>query len=272
MRAPQGDAPGLRPPASAFPLHAAPASVRSPLFAAVTLAIVALLATAGAAWLFGPRDEAPRQGSSPTPVAAEAPWQVRLGPDGGSSVFGMRLPGTRLGDLQTRWGDPLQVAILVPADGQAQGPASLEAMVERFAAAGVTGRLALAFGADAVALDALRRAVPGTPTGTGSRRHLLDAKQVQGLAAAPLIGVSFLPTARIDPDTLRQRFGVPADRRLQADGVEHWLYPEQGLSIAGDAKGRQVLQYVAPADFDRLLRQPLGSLPQVSGPAVEPAR
>jgi hypothetical protein len=35
------------------------------------------------------------------------------------------------------------------------------------------------------------------------------------------------------------------------------MYPAQGLAVVLDSQGREVLQYVAPADFDRRLRAPL---------------
>jgi hypothetical protein len=54
-----------------------------------------------------------------------------------------------------------------------------------------------------------------------------------------------------------QRFGAPAERIRQGETLEHFLYPARGLDIVLDSKGKEVLQYVAPADFARL-RAPLG--------------
>ena len=53
-----------------------------------------------------------------------------------------------------------------------------------------------------------------------------------------------------------QRFGPPAQRIRGNEHLEHWLYPALGLSLALDSQGKEVLQYVAPAQFGQL-RDPL---------------
>ena len=61
----------------------------------------------------------------------------------------------------------------------------------------------------------------------------------------------------MDEAIILQRFGTPAERIRQGETLEHFLYPDKGLDLVLDSKGKEVLQYVAPADFARL-RAPLG--------------
>jgi hypothetical protein len=84
----------------------------------------------------------------------------------------------------------------------------------------------------------------------------MSLRSVYGLTASPsLLGVK---TSRIYLGAvILQRFGAPAERIRQGETLEHFLYPAQGLDIVLDSKGKEVLQYVAPADFARL-RAPLG--------------
>ena len=80
--------------------------------------------------------------------------------------------------------------------------------------------------------------------------------------AAPIRGLAFIPSAQLDEAVILERFGQPAERIRVNDHVEHLLYPTRGLDVVLDTKGRELLQYVAPARFDAL-RAPLKA---VEGP------
>lgn len=192
-------------------------------------------------------------GPAPAPALHGAPWQVDTPAPGRSRVFGLALPGSTLGSARQRWGEDLKVAVIAGPDGSL----ALEAYLEQFSAGGVAGRLVLAFGADAANLAAWRNAVPGTPTGSGDRWHVLGGASAAVADAAPLVGLSFIPAAQLDGDTLIARLGVPAERLPGGERLTHWLYPALGLAVALDAQGKEVLQYVAPAEFERRLAAPL---------------
>jgi len=196
----------------------------------------------------------PIVGSVAKPATADAPWAVEPDGAGGSRVFGLRLPGSTLATVRRRWGEDLQVAVMAAQDG----PPVLEAYVERFSTAGVDGRLVLSFDAAPGDLAAWRAASPGEPLPGGGRRHPMPPGAGD---AVPLRGLSFLPSAQLDAEVLRQRFGEPAERLEISERLSHWLYPQKGLAVALDLDGRELLQYVAPADFDRLLRSPLAAKP-----------
>jgi hypothetical protein len=191
------------------------------------------------------------------------PWAIERLPNGGTRVFGLSLPGSTLNDAQAAWGDELQLALMA-SRGQ---PAELEAYVENYRSGPVTGRLILSAEAPHKTLTRWRdHAAKEEPVSADTRRIALRANDRTEALRAPIVGIGFIPTAQLDAATLRQRFGEPAQRIGDGAPVEHWLYPERGLAIALDAQGRELLQYVTPADFERRLRAPLLKAVPATGP------
>jgi hypothetical protein len=225
----------------------------------VSLVVVLLLLGLALAWPLL------RPGSLPAAGQGEPgglPWQVKTDGQGGSLVLGLRLGSGRLGEVEARFGDSLRVGLIQPM-GQPQ--ASLEGFVETLQAGFVTGRLVLAFEAEPAWLAAALVRSPRHEVGEGgrSRRHGLAADDLPQARQAPLVGLTFLPAARLDEATLVQRFGAPAERLTGPAGEAQLLYPALGVAVAVPATGaagektRVVIQYVAPRDFERRLRAPL---------------
>ncbi|MDP1533849.1 MAG: hypothetical protein Q8L92_09755 [Rubrivivax sp.] len=210
--------------------------------------LAALLIIAGAFGL-------PLLGGGPAGDDGERlPWQVKVDDGGRSTVFGLQLPGATLATAQARWGDDMQIAVIARR-GEA---GALEAYLDNFRAGGITGRLLLATELPAAAVLGLReRARRSEAIDADTWRFAPAAADHAQVMAAALVGVSFIPGAQLDAATLVQRFGAPAERLRGSDRLEHWLYPALGLAIVLDTDGKELLQYVAPADFERRLVAPL---------------
>jgi hypothetical protein len=201
--------------------------------------------------------------AQPSSVPQGVPWAIDRLPGGGTRVFGLSLPGSTLDDARAAWGDELQLALMA-SRGQ---PAVLEAYVENYRSGPITGRLILSAEAPHKALMRWRdHAAKEEPVSADTRRIALRADDRTEALRSPIVGIGFIPAAQLDGETLRQRFGEPAQRIGDGAQVEHWLYPERGLAIALDAKGRELLQYVAPAEFERRLRAPLLKASPAAGP------
>lgn len=228
-----------------------PAS-RSPLFIALAAtALTLLLAAALMAWrMLAPPDPATRAGGQ-----QGAPWQIENPSPGQTRVMGLTLPGSTLAQARLRWGNDLKVALMA----KPEGPVTLEAYLERFETGGVSGRLLLRFDTTNLAAPVAhwREAVFGVPQESGARQHVLAEPAVQELGSAALVGVNYIPEAQLSAEVLLARFGSPAERLAEGERLQHWLYPPQGLAVLLDAKGREVLQYVAPGDFEARLAAPL---------------
>jgi hypothetical protein len=201
------------------------------------------------------------------PVPADGlPWQVQRQGEA-IRVFGLLLPGSTLADARLRWGDAMQLAVMA----QRGEPGALEAYVERFDGGGVGGRLLLSTELpDARVVQLRENSARNEPVDADVWRYRLRADDLADTASTPLAGITFIAEANLDAATLRERFGAPAERWRQGDRLEHWLYPERGLAILLDTQGKEVLQYVAPADFERRLRAPL--LKAGAVPAADPPR
>lgn len=195
---------------------------------------------------------------APPPADAPAhglPWQVERLADGRTRVFGLTLGLSTLGDADR--GGMLQVAVVAgPRDSGA-----LEGYLDPFNAGFVAGRLVLSAASDEAQRQGWReratRREGGDRGGQALRHGLAGADRAEALRAT-IVGLTFIPNAQLDAATLRQRFGEPHERLPGSDArLEHWLYPALGLAVVLDAEGREVLQYVAPAEFEARLRAPL---------------
>jgi hypothetical protein len=101
-----------------------------------------------------------------------------------------------------------------------------------------------------------QRAIKSVHMDSSTRKYILHPDDLALAWSAPIAGITFIPAVSLDEQTVLRRFGVPNERIRVDERVEHFLYPEKGLDLALDSKGKEVLQYIAPRQFARL-REPL---------------
>jgi len=208
------------------------------------------------AGLFGSADGGEKQ--------ANLPWQIETAADGGSRVFGLNLGGSdTLADARARFGRDNEIAIVAPPG---ESPL-LEVYFESLRFDYITGRLIVTAVRDDALLAAMQeRAAKAEYMGSTTRKYTLNADDLPAAWAMPIDTITFIPSANLDEATVLQRFGEPARRIRTSEEVEHFLYPAQGLDLALDARKKEVLQYVAPRDFARLLT-PLLAAAENAAPA-----
>lgn len=225
--------------------------MKHPFLVALAAGLAVLLAAAGAVgWQMwrGPAAVAPGQ------IERGLPWQIEAVAGGHTRVFDLTPGVSTLADVQRVQGDALQVA-LVAKLGEA---GALEALVDPFRAGYVSGRLVLAFEAPADARLRWREGATGSEAMEGGvRRFALLPAHREEAGAAVLVGLSYVPAVQLTEAVVRERFGEPAARVVLGAQAQAWLYPERGLAVTIDGQGRDVLNYVAPAQFEARLAQPL---------------
>lgn len=216
----------------------------------------------------------------PSPAGADEPglpWQISVLPGGDSRVMGLTLSthpqrASTLADVRQRFGPDVQIAI-VAAPGE---DGSLEAFVDPAQLGFVSGKLVVTAQLDAATLRGLReRAVKSEFMESTTRKHTL-APADQALAlAAPIAALSFIPQAKLDAQAVEARFGPPTQRVPSNGHLTHLLYPDKGLDVIVDTEGKELLQYVAPAAFERLsaplaqsANKPLSQ--PISAPSTQP--
>lgn len=226
--------------------------------------LVAASLALGALIVLGHDLLAPRDTARASAKAAGLPWQVEILPGGASKVMGLTLApsaaaaglsqaASTLADAQQQWGEAMQIAIIA-APGE---DGVLEAFVDPASAGFITGKAVITAQLNRDDIRAMReRAIKSEFMESTTRKYTLTPADLQTALKAPITALSFIPQANLDADTVVARFGTPAERVRSNGHLEHFLYPAKGLDLALDSEGKELLQYVAPAEFDRL-RQPL---------------
>ncbi len=227
---------------------------------AIAIILLALAILVGpAVWQF----------SQHTPQAVPTsglPWQIETLPGGESRVFDLTLGHSTLADARKRFGDEMSLAVV--AEPNESG--NVEGYYENVTAGFVAGRLIVTADLPPAVIDAMRERSPKTEymQSTTRKARLADSDFAAALAA-PIRALSFIPAAQLDEDIVIQRFGQPTERIRVNEHVEHLLYPARGLDLVLDSKGKELLQYVAPARFEAL-RAPLKAQASLTPPAAKP--
>lgn len=190
------------------------------------------------------------------PEEVYLPWQVALTASGSTRVLGLELGRSTLAEARQRFRAPYEVSLFVHDDGGRV----VEAYFDSITLNGLRARVVLVMALTAEELDGLYgRGVRIATLGGGRRKVTLADSDLQQLAAQPFASLTYIPKSDLSAELVEARFGLPTERiRERRDGgeVEHWLYPQLGLDVALHEKGKEVLQYVPPVEFERL-RRPL---------------
>lgn len=204
------------------------------------IAIVALVLAAG--FLFAPEPDPellkPR---------TDLPWQVTPNPDGSSQVFDLQLGNATLADALNKFGPVEKYAVFVhdeqTSDLEAYfgkvmfGPLKAKVVVQLEATEEQKSHL--------VARGGERQSSP-----SGDWKYELNPADRAQQATRKITAITYEPGTRgLDQAFFLSRFGEPASVLQENEQAVSWFYPDKGLSILIDDKGREVLEYVAPRDF-----------------------
>ena len=181
------------------------------------------------------------------------PWQIAIQADGKLRVFGITLKQSRLLDATKVLGSNYEIGLFETEDQ----PLSLEAYFNEVTLGGISGKFILTLEASQVELVALRdQAVKRKVLESGARRYTVTYADKVRLAEKTITSLGYIPYINLDEEIIQSRFGEPAERIVIDQKRQHLLFPERGLDLLLDEKGKELLQYVDPAEFGKL-RQPL---------------
>jgi hypothetical protein len=191
---------------------------------------------------------------SPAPLEhpRNLPWQIDHTDSGSTTVFGITLEQSTLGEVESRLQEAATVSMFKAEDRYA-----VEAYFDQVTIGGLKAKIVLSMHLPAnVMAEMFERGLrmSGSPSGKKITLHPDDVAQVK---KSPVSTITYLPALTLEDTTLAKRFGEPKERlREEKTGAVHWLYPDLGLDIALGGSERPVLQYVSPREFERL-EQPL---------------
>lgn len=178
------------------------------------------------------------------------PWSIALDGSGGSTVFGLALGRSTVADAERIFGLPPEWSLFRSAHGRL----AVEAYFDRVTPGDLLGKLVLEVAQSQSQLQAaFNRGLRVASLPDGSHRVTLHPDDIARVRQAPIASITYLPAVALDGAIVRKRFGTPARKVAEAGGTAvHWLYPKLGLDVTLRKKGGDVLQYVAPRDFQRL--------------------
>jgi len=191
------------------------------------------------------------------------PWLVEQDQNGRTRVFGFTLGETTLGDIRTFFKEEGEINLFtrLGTSGEATEYAA-EAFFEQIYLSRLRANFVISLDANNDLLAPMyERGLRISQSASGSKKIKLDPIDVEVLLAVPIRSITYLPWKSLDSDIIRNRFGIPAEKRTESEtGVTHWLYPDKGMDVAIDRDGEVVIQYVNQGDFDELLA-PLDAMP-----------
>jgi hypothetical protein len=191
-------------------------------------------------------------GAPAPPRAAVLPWQVQANAEGSTTVFGLTLGRSTLAQARQRLGEDGELSLFSSRDGSRR---SLEAYFDNVNLRGLRAKMVLTLRLPEVELAGLfDRGTRISSLSSGDKRITLRPEDLERARQLPVHSITYIPNLRLEGDTVRRRFGEPAERLVEDGQVTHWLYPDRGLDIALTPAGRTVFQYLLPSEFERVHR------------------
>ncbi|MDH5516757.1 MAG: hypothetical protein OEY36_02930 [Gammaproteobacteria bacterium] len=177
------------------------------------------------------------------------PWQITLTETGKTQVFGITLNQTTMREALTSLQSFPEIAVFEHKNGRR----NLEAYISSISLSGLTAKIILEYGVDTPTLQRyIKDSVKKEGTPSGAFKYKLNEEDALEAMQAAVISISYIPYAQFDDEIILQRFGIADETIRLNEKSSILLYPQLGLSITYNTDAKEILQYVAPADFDRL--------------------
>lgn len=188
------------------------------------------------------------------------PWQIKILADGKTQVFNVVFGETTLNVVDTILQSEPTVAVFESKD-----KTTLEAYYKSVAVGGLTGDFIFTLETTEAELDKLKKeSKRQMHTEDNARRFDLDKNAIAEVKNFPVKNLIYIPVVQLDQDMVVRRFGEPGEKikitraggEEKAPEVWHYLYADKGLDVIIHEKGKEVMQYVSPKEFN-VLREPL---------------
>jgi hypothetical protein len=182
------------------------------------------------------------------------PWRVAQTDAGQTQVFGFTLGETTLAEVREVFEEEGEINLFETPGGAERY--AVEVFFEQIYLQRLRANFVISLDVSQETLAQMyERGLRISQLGSGDRKVKLDPDDVEILVQRPIRAITYLPQARLEPELIETRFGQPERRITEPEtGVEHRLYPTRGLDVARDPRGKVVIQYVNPGDFEQLLR------------------
>lgn len=211
----------------------------------IILGLIGLILVAVVAiWLFGREPK--------TMQVEDLPWQVERTPTGSTRVFSIILGQTSLDEASRHFNKVPEIAVFLGA----QGPESIEAYFGKTRVGVFDAKVVLSLAASSeIMAKVAETAGEPEPMPSGSWKRTVSEVALETVIQLPIKSITYVPSVQYESDIVLRRFGEPSDKLQHNEHSEYWFYPDLGLVILLDTEGKEILQYVAPDDFEELRSQ-----------------
>lgn len=179
------------------------------------------------------------------------PWQLEVMPDGSTRVFQVHLGQTTLAEAERLFQESAEITLFVPRD---EKPV-IEAYFDTLFIGGLKAKMVMSFDlSDDDIQQIYNRGVRISTLGSGTRKVSLHGDDIARIKNEKIIGLTYLPSINLEAGLIEKRFG-PADDKISdsVSGGVHWLYADKGVDVVLSDEHKEVIQYVMPVNFDKLV-------------------
>ncbi len=176
------------------------------------------------------------------------PWQITPVNDNLLRVFDLDIGKATLADADRTLLSEYELAWFQNPDQSI----SLEAYFIRVNLSGLRAKIILELDPSELDIEYLLKN-SGKPEKlpTASIKFPIDDLQ-QVMSARKILSLTYIPSNSVDKELLLRFFGKPGEVITLDEHIEHWLYPEKGLDVMYNVKGKEMFQYTTLADFKRM--------------------
>ncbi len=186
------------------------------------------------------------------PIVQTYPWQINILADGRSRVFDVVIGETTLKEIDVILNSRPKMALF-----EADNKLSLEAYYKNISLGGMIGSFIFTLDISDEQLKKIKKESTNKKrTDNNGIRYNLDKPTSDKSKKLIVKSLIYIPSAQLDDTTIINRFGDPAYKiklKTKEPGW-HYLYPDKGLDLIYKEEGKEVLQYVAPKEFNLLLK------------------
>lgn len=185
------------------------------------------------------------------------PWQVEVLSSGRSQVFGLTLGKSTLAEAEQVFKEYAKITLFLAP----QSAPVIEAFFSDIKIGGLKSKMVMSIELPDDEIQAMfERGVRIATLGSGTRKVTLSSNDATRVRQTVIASITYLPAVHLNADLIEKRFGVPTEKIIdsKSDAV-HWLYPKKGVDVAISESDKEVILYVSPSAFDKVL-QPLKSI------------
>jgi len=185
------------------------------------------------------------------------PWQLEILPSGQSRVFSLTIGESTLGEAEQVFQEYAELTLF----SAPQSEPVIEAFFSEVKIGGLKSKMVMSIQLPTNEIQAMfDRGTRIATLGSGTRKVTLAVEDAAKVRQTAISSITYLPSVHLDAELIANRFGEPAEKITDSESdAVHWLYPQKGIDIALSENDKEVILYVSPTAFDKVL-QPLKSV------------